>query len=260
VNGWVFASIACALAVGFLLPRPRDLAIRRLGSGGGSPGVKSGRGSPGINFSRGAPALREINLQFPGSRASAAAPARSWLPNRRAATKRRSAVAELADALASELRAGASPRVALLRAVQDEPLLAGLAAAARSPAGDVAAALREVGALPGGGGAGDLAAAWLVCESTGGGLAAPAARLAGALRDDAQVRREVAAQLAGPKATAVLLAMLPCFGLVMGAALGADPLHLFFGTAAGPALLATGLALELSGVLWTLLIARRAAR
>lgn len=252
VNGSAFASIVCALAVGLALPRPRDMAIRRLEAGRSSPGSHRSR-------ARSQPASRSQSVDLPGTAARRPARPRPWPASRRAATRRRSAVAELVDALASELRAGASPRAALHRAARDEPMLAGLAAAARSPAGDVAAALREVGALPGGSGAGDLGAAWLVCESTGGGLATPAARLAGALRDDAQVRREVAAQLAGPKATAALLAMLPAFGLAMGAALGADPLHLLLETPVGPALLGSGLALELLGVLWTVLIARRAA-
>lgn len=249
MNGWAFASIGCALAVGLVATRPRDVAIRRLETAMISPGSRRSR-------VRSAPGSRSLSVHVPGSGASRGRPS---LPDRHAATRRRAAVADLADALASELRAGASPRAALQRAAQDEPMLAVLAAVARSPASDVPSALREVGALPGGGGAGDLAVAWLVCESTGGGLATPAARLAGALRDDAQVRREVAAQLAGPKATAALLAMLPVFGLVMGAGLGADPLHLLLGTPAGPALLGPGLALELIGVLWTVLIARRAA-
>ncbi|MGZ4593312.1 MAG: type II secretion system F family protein [Actinomycetes bacterium] len=239
MNGWALASVTCALATGVALQRPRDVALRRLGARPRSAGAAR----------TGGPVRRRV--------AAARARPRRW--DHRLADRRRRAVVELADAVASELRAGATPRAAVLRAAQDDPLLAGVAAAARSPAGDVAGALHELGTLPGAGGATDLAAAWLVCESTGGGLATPAARLAGALRDEAQVRREVAAQLAGPRATAVLLAALPAFGLLMGAALGAHPVGLLLGTEVGRALLVPGLSLELVGILWTRRIARRAS-
>ena len=111
-------------------------------------------------------------------------------------------------------------------ATRDQPRFVAVAAAARSPAGDVVSALHELATLAGGATAADLATAWMVCETTGGQLAAPVARLAGAWRDDEQVRREVTAALAGPRATAVLLAGLPLAGLAMGAALGADPVAL----------------------------------
>jgi tight adherence protein B len=236
MNGWAFAAVACALAVGFVSPSRRDVALSRL--------------SPRPAVRERAPLTRRLN-QSRGARPR-------WARDGRVARRRGTALVDLCDALASELRAGATPRAAIQRAAQDEPLLRDLAVAARSPAGDVPSALRRLGRLPGGSGAGDLAAAWLVCDATGAGLATPAARLAAALRDEAQVRREVAAQLAGPKATAVLLAALPAVGLLMGVALGARPLHLLLGTAAGPALLVPGLLLELVGLLWTLQIARRA--
>jgi tight adherence protein B len=170
----------------------------------------------------------------------------------------RESIIELAEALAAELRTGAAPRTAMLRAAEGEPLLHWVAVAARSPAGDVAAALRDLAALPGAAGAADLAAAWSVTETTGGSLATPVGRIAGGLRDDEQVRREVSAQLAGPRATAVLLAVLPLFGLLLGSALGAAPLPLLVASPVGPVLLVPGLLLELAGVLWTLRITRRA--
>ena len=103
-------------------------------------------------------------------------------------------------------------------------------------------ALSDLALLPGGAVARDLATAWLVCETTGGRLAAPVARLAGGWRDEEQVRREVRAQLAGPRATAVLLAGLPLVGLAMGTALGADPVALVRQPSVAVAVLAPGLA------------------
>lgn len=177
----------------------------------------------------------------------------------REVARRRALVVALAEGLAVELRAGAQPRVALALAAADQPVLELVVAAARSPAGDVVAALRAVGAAAGGTGAADLATAWAVCEVTGASLAGPADRLAEGLREDDQVRREVAAQLAGPRATAVLLAALPAFGAVMGSALGARPVHLLLHSPVGPLLLAPGLLLELAGVLWTARITARAS-
>ena len=77
-------------------------------------------------------------------------------------------------------------------------------------------------------------------KTSGGGLAAAVARLAAAARaDEEQVRRELAAQLAGPRATAALLARLPLAGVAIGAALGADPVGFLLGGRPGrPCLLA----------------------
>ncbi len=57
----------------------------------------------------------------------------------------------------------------------------------------------------------------------GAGLAAALDRVAAALRAEADQRDDLRAQLAGPRSTAVLLALLPVFGLVLGAGLGAHP-------------------------------------
>ena len=167
----------------------------------------------------------------------------------------RAMVVELLGALAAELRAGAAPRESLAAAAQGWPSLAPLAASARSVHVDVpdllAAAARHAGAE----GLRALALCWQVSEHSGAGLAPAVSRLAESLRDDEQLRREVAAQLAGPRATAVLLAMLPLLGLAMGSALGADPLGLLLGTPLGLALLGSGLALEVLGLRWTARIA-----
>src|SRR5690606_21337279 len=50
-------------------------------------------------------------------------------------------------------------------------------------------------------------------------------RLALALRAEQEHRRDVAAQLAGPRATARVLFLLPAFGLLLGQLLGAAPVR-----------------------------------
>lgn len=177
---------------------------------------------------------------------------------RREAAQRRAAVIELCSALGAELRSGATARDALIAAARDVPAVEHLAAVAAAPHGDVAQVLRETAALTGGSGLRRLAACWQVSERSGSGLAPSVSRLAATLRDEEQVRREVAAQLAGPRATAVLLALLPAFGLAMGNALGANPLAVLVGTPVGRGCLVLGLLLEAAGLLWTARITRGA--
>ena len=235
---WCFVgSVGCALLSGALLPRARNRGLDRLRAAGAGRGIAAGQ-----------PSQQRWRR------------ARGLLFRARDAQLTRAGLIELADALHAELRAGAPPREALGRAARDQPRLAAVAAAARSPAGDVGSALHELATTaPGGAAADDLATVWLVCETTGGRLAAPVARLAGAWRDDEQVRREVTAALAGPRATAVLLAALPFAGLGMGAALGAGPIALLRQPSVALVVLVPGLLLEVAGLLWTAGITRRAA-
>jgi tight adherence protein B len=61
--------------------------------------------------------------------------------------------------------------------------------------------------------------------------------------------------LAEPRATAVVLSLLPLLGLGLGAVLGADPLAWLLGSRAGLVVLAAGLALEAVGAWWAWRIA-----
>lgn len=104
-----------------------------------------------------------------------------------------------------------------------------------------------------------LAACWTVCARSGAGLAAAVDRLEEGLRAEQAQRRALDAELAGPRATAALLAVLPLVGLLLAAALGADPLRVLLHTPLGLLCLVTGLALDAAGVLWTRRLAARAA-
>lgn len=180
-----------------------------------------------------------------------------WLREREA-RRRRMAVQQLCQALSAELHSGAAPRSALVAAAEGVEEFELLSSVAASTYGDVPAALRRLAERPGGAGLGYLAACWDVCERSGAGLAVGVTRLAGALANDEQVRRETSAQLAGPKATAALLAVLPAFGLAMGAAMGAHPMRLLLHTPFGLLLLVTAAVLEMLGLLWTARITRGA--
>ena len=174
----------------------------------------------------------------------------------RAAEQERSGAVEALGALAAELRAG-------------RPAAAALASAAEAAAGPFGSALRAAAA---GGDLGadpsaylvreadrsavpdvlrGLAACWSVCSGTGGALAPAVERLEEAVRAQRAQQQAVAAELAGPRATAVLLAGLPLAGLVLAAALGADPVHVLLPTPLGGVCLLAGGALDLLGLWWT---------
>ncbi len=101
-----------------------------------------------------------------------------------------------------------------------------------------------------------IAAGWDVSGRTGAPLAAVLDRVDHDLRSRLRQRRQIAAQLAGPRATALLLAALPVLGILLGTAMGADPVRILLGTSFGQVLLLTGAVLQAAGVLWTARIVR----
>ncbi|HEX6471448.1 MAG TPA: type II secretion system F family protein [Streptosporangiaceae bacterium] len=171
---------------------------------------------------------------------------------------RRTAVIALCDGISAELAAGQAPEIALTSAaaVIDPVLRAALEPARRR--GDVPAELERLATLPGAEGLRLLAGCWRIGAERGGMFGDVVAGLAAALRDEEAHRAEVAAQLAGPRATARLLAGLPLLGLAMGAALGARPLAFLFGGVPGLACLLLGVGLDVGGLWWTQRLAARA--
>jgi tight adherence protein B len=173
----------------------------------------------------------------------------------------------LCGTLAGDLRAGRPPHAALAEALDAadwarKPELSSAAALLSSAAlfgGDVPRALRTASRLhEGTRGLAAVAACWQVAVDGGAGLAAALDRVAAALRAEADQREDLRAQLAGPRSTAALLALLPLFGVVLGAGLGADPLRVLLHTLPGLACLGAGVALEWGGLAWTARIIRQA--
>jgi tight adherence protein B len=105
-----------------------------------------------------------------------------------------------------------------------------------------------------------VAACWQVAVDGGASLASGLERVAEALRADRDQREELRAQLAGPRATALVLAALPLFGLLLGAAMGVRPLQVLLHTQAGLACLLGGVVLEWAGLAWVAAIVARAER
>ncbi|MEU6373341.1 type II secretion system F family protein [Streptomyces sp. NPDC046909] len=180
---------------------------------------------------------------------------------RRAREGRGDAVIGLCGLLAGEVRAGRQPGEALLCAARDcdglgEAQSAVLAAARFG--GDVPGALTGAARQPGADGLRGLAACWRVAVDQGAGLAAGLDRLEAALRAERDQRADLRAQLAGARSTAVMLAGLPVLGLLLGTALGSDPLHVLLHTGPGLGCLVIGGVLEGLGMWWAVRIVRGA--
>ncbi len=75
---------------------------------------------------------------------------------------------------------------------------------------------------------------------------------------EATAARRVA--LAGPKASARMLAWLPLLGLGLGSMIGANPFAFLMGSLAGRACLILGLGFETAGVVWVRRLTARAER
>lgn len=103
-----------------------------------------------------------------------------------------------------------------------------------------------------------LGAALRVATESGTPLADALRVLAGALRDVGQTQRDRNAALAGPRATARTVLALPVVGLLFGAGLGFDTLHVLFATAAGIGCLIAGIVLMLVANAWNRALVRRA--
>lgn len=186
----------------------------------------------------------------------------------------RTSVIELCDAMAAELAAGRTPDEAFTAAatVLDPHISKKLLTVPRPPPahrrapGEPGAVqrppppdhLEALAAEPGAEGLRLLAACWRVGSERGGTLATVLDGLAAALRDEEAQRQDVSVQLAGPRATARLLAALPLLGLAMAAALGAQPIPFLLGTLPGLACLLTGTTLNLTGLYWTRRLAKSA--
>ena len=238
----VLAAATLAAALVLLLPGDPAARLHRL-AGASSPAApaRSRGGLPPLLIARG---RREI------------AGVRSRFGSRRRLLRRREAALEVCDAFAAELRAGRSVRAALVRAAEGvgEPCPAAVAACALG--GDVVAALRADAGSTRVRVWSSLAACWSVGEGSGAGLAAAVDRLVASARSEEEVRREITAALAAPRATAQVLAVLPVFGMVLGTALGANPVAWLLGSTVGVAVLAAGVAAAVAGVVWTGRIAR----
>lgn len=164
------------------------------------------------------------------------------------------AFAEALRTAVAELRAGAPPATAAEVASADAP--SEVASAMNALAGSARFGVeppRSAGAQ------GQVATAWILSRKHG----LPLADLLDAVRrdvvDKTRFLTRADANMAGPRASAAVLAFLPAIGVLLGEAVGARPLHVLTGTGPGQFLLVLGCALILAGVGWTSRLTRPAA-
>ncbi|MGY1744172.1 type II secretion system F family protein [Blastococcus sp. SYSU D00695] len=192
--------------------------------------------------------------------AGGAAVARQRARRAGAEEDRVAALAEALGALVAELRSG--------RPLDDAAVAAGAGCGDPAAAEVLLRAVRAPGSLPvAGAGAGvwdaavaRLAAAVRLSLRTGCSLAAVAAAVEDDLRARRRHRLELRSALAGPRASAGLLAGLPLLALLMGGGVGADPWAVLTTTGTGQVLLVLGVGLEAAGLAWTGRLVRRVAR
>lgn len=178
----------------------------------------------------------------------------------RAAARRRAAEQSAAALLAglslvaAELEAGSRPGAAFTAAAEADPTRAAqyLAAAEACADGrDPPAATDELR---------PLRMACVLANRSGAPLATVVRRVADDQATMVAQRDAVGAALAGARSSAVLLAGLPVLGLLLGAAMQAQPLAILFGTAAGRLVCLVGVVLDAAGLLWTQRLAMSAMR
>lgn len=181
--------------------------------------------------------------------------------------------------LAREVRTGASPVTAVLATAAAHPACA----AALEELAVAVVGRRGGSATPGGGGGGgrgggggggggpagadgrlDQAAevvarlgdGWELSARYGVPWAALIETVATDLADRQRAKALRTAQVAGPRVSGYVLAVMPALGILLGAGMGADPLHVLLHTGVGAVLLVVGSALTCLGLAWTASIVR----
>ncbi|MEV7553094.1 type II secretion system F family protein [Amycolatopsis sp. NPDC089917] len=175
-----------------------------------------------------------------------------WRARAKTALAEAELTASVLRAMISELRAGAHPVAAAEAVAEAMPAAAGrlrgLIAAARLGGGTA-----DPDAPPA------LANAWELAGRYG----LPMADVLDAARRDAEAeigfRRRLKAKMAGPRASAAVLAVLPPVCLLLGEAMGASPLTVLTGTGAGQLLLVVGSGLIWAGTAWCRALTGRVA-
>ncbi|MBO0899505.1 type II secretion system F family protein [Cellulomonas sp. zg-ZUI22] len=158
-------------------------------------------------------------------------------------------LAGLLHAVAAQLRAGAPPSAAWAHVL-------GTAVDGQVP--DVDVLIGSTGARGERSRARAVVAGARVASETGAPLADVLADLADAVAADAELAGDLEAALAGPRATARVLTLLPVIGLVVGTAMGAQPWRVLLDGRLGSGLAVTGVLLLAAGRGWVAALVRRA--
>jgi len=191
----------------------------------------------------------------------------------RQAVRERRRQAALADILAAlrilgrELRAGADPGLAAANAVAvtrgEGALVLGTLvqltrtedrSAGRDTTGGIGADV-TAGSIPAQAVA-RLHGGWLLTKRHGLAFSPLVTALAEDLKEQLAAGSERAGQVAGPRMSGYVMALLPLLGLALGAGMGADPIRVLVESAVGNVLLVVGVGLTCAGLLWSARIVR----
>ncbi|GAA2249755.1 hypothetical protein N1031_19620 [Herbiconiux moechotypicola] len=104
-----------------------------------------------------------------------------------------------------------------------------------------------------------LGVTWAVAEESGAPLAVCLRDASAAFADAASAERDRAVALAGPRATARLVTVLPLISVLGGTLIGLDTVHILIATAGGWICLVLGLGLMLAGRAWSAALLAKAA-
>jgi tight adherence protein B len=181
---------------------------------------------------------------------------RAWLVRRPAQVFTPEDAAELAGLLAALSRAGLAPG-------RTWQILSEHSSAVAVPARQVTGMLELGGSVPDGlalaaqhaHGPGAQVLVWLritaqMAERTGAPAAAVYDGLVRGIDEELEQAQELSIALAGPRATAAVLAALPLAGLVLALLMGVNSLAVLTGTTVGRACLTGGVLLWLAGQRW----------
>lgn len=162
--------------------------------------------------------------------------------------------------LAREVRTGSSPMAAVLATAAAHPgcapALDQLAMAVVGARGDPAVVAdtgrrdQQVEVIA------RLGEGWQLSARHGVPWAALIDTVAADLDDRQKAESSRTAQVAGPRVSGYVLAVMPALGILLGAGMGADPVHVLLHTAVGSVLLLIGTALTCLGLAWTASIVR----
>lgn len=187
--------------------------------------------------------------------------ARRRVQSRGQRTRVRTAVREALAEVVADVRSGQPPPRALARALTDRaPCPAPRTAAAARWGGDVVESLRADAHATGQPLLASASACWNVAATHGAGLGDSLDRLVRQDRRAEEVRRQLDAHLAAPRATARMLALLPTLGLGLGIVVGGDPIGWLLGTPLGWSCLVVGIGLTVLGLVWAGRIVTRTER
>lgn len=102
-----------------------------------------------------------------------------------------------------------------------------------------------------------LRSGWLLTQRHGLAFTPLIDALAADLSEQIAAEAERAGQVAGPRMSGYVMAVLPLMGLALGVGMGADPFRVLVQTPAGNSLLIVGVVLTCAGLLWSARIVRR---